>query len=195
MSNSFSISVKPEIAALEAKVDIVDTVVDLIRGTDVVALTNAIAANNTILADLHDTDIPALDTKLTTLDTVVDNIRNIDVSNIQTNIIANNTILADLHDTDIPAINTLASALPTSNRATLLVDETQCTSATYINLVNITGSGKLILMRYTATVAADVLIKITIDGIVSTEFSDAEEVATIPLAVFLFYLLHPLSLY
>ena len=53
MSNSFNISVHPEIAALDAKIDIVDTVVDAIRATDV----------------------PALDAKIDTIDTVVDAIK------------------------------------------------------------------------------------------------------------------------
>lgn len=52
MSNSFNISVAPEIAALEAKVDIIDTVVDSIRSAD----------------------FPATDALVTTVDTVVDSL-------------------------------------------------------------------------------------------------------------------------
>ncbi|MBA7524611.1 hypothetical protein ES705_16752 [subsurface metagenome] len=176
MANTFSISVAPEIEALEAKIDIVDTVVDAIRGTDVVNLSSAIANNSTAIGLIRTEDVPALDALLD-INTahLVDIINNKIPANFDA-IDANNTILTYLNGTSIPAINTLVSALPTSNRATLLVDETQCTSAAYIDLVNITGSGKLILMRTTATVAADVTIKITIDGIASTEFSDAEEV-------------------
>jgi len=53
MSNNFNISVAPEIAALEAKVDIIDTEVDTIRSTD----------------------IPATDALITAVDTVVDSIK------------------------------------------------------------------------------------------------------------------------
>jgi len=47
MSNSFNISVIPEIAALETKVDTVDTVVDAIRATDVPDIQTNIDANET----------------------------------------------------------------------------------------------------------------------------------------------------
>ncbi len=52
MSNSFNISVAPEIAALEIKVDTIDTEVDAIRAVD----------------------IPATDTLITAVDTVVDSL-------------------------------------------------------------------------------------------------------------------------
>lgn len=47
MSNSFSISVAPEIAALSTKVDTIDTVVDAIRAVDVGAIQANINANET----------------------------------------------------------------------------------------------------------------------------------------------------
>lgn len=60
MGNSFNISVAPEIAALEDKVDIIDTVVDTIRSTDVVNI---------------EADIAAIDADIVTIDTVVDAIK------------------------------------------------------------------------------------------------------------------------
>lgn len=49
MSNSFNISVKPEIAALSAQIVVVDTVVDAIRATDIPNIQTNIDANETIL--------------------------------------------------------------------------------------------------------------------------------------------------
>jgi len=103
MSNTFSISVKPEVAAVKAVVDANNVILADVHDTDLPAAKTVIDENKVILADLHDTDIPDLNTKITTLDTVADNIRNIDVPNIQANIDANGTILADIHDTDLPA--------------------------------------------------------------------------------------------
>lgn len=60
MSNSFSISDEVLIAALEAKVDIIDTVVDTIRATDVPNI---------------QTNIDANETKIDTIDGIVDAIK------------------------------------------------------------------------------------------------------------------------
>ena len=156
MANSFNISVLPQIAALETKVDTIDTVVDAIRATDV----------------------PALDTKLTIIDTVADQIRDIDVPNIQANIDANETkidaetaIIADIHDTDLPAVSALISALPQTVRAALQVDSTDLTSTSYVDLVNISDSGLLYIIWVDTPAGDTCTFKITIDGIVSTELT------------------------
>ena len=52
MSNSFNIDVKPEISAVSAKVDIVDTVVDLIRSTDVPVITGKVDTVDTVVDSL-----------------------------------------------------------------------------------------------------------------------------------------------
>ena len=67
MANLFNISVKPEIAALESKVDIVDTVVDAIRSTDVPNIQTNINDN--------ETKIDTIDSEVGTIDTVVDAIK------------------------------------------------------------------------------------------------------------------------
>ncbi len=176
MANTFNISVKPEIAALEAKVDIVDAIVDAIRAVDVPLLIAYLTDIDAVVDAIRGTDVVNLSSAIANNSTAIGLIRTEDVPALDALLDINTAHLVDIVENHLPDINTLVSALPTSNRATLLVDETQCTSAAYIDLVNITGSGKLILMRHTATVAADVTIKITIDGIASTEFSDAEEV-------------------
>ncbi len=71
MSNSFNISVAPEIAALSTLVTTVDTVVDLIRGTDVPNIQTNINANETKI-DTIDGIVDAI--KLKT-DTIPQNVR------------------------------------------------------------------------------------------------------------------------
>lgn len=60
MSNSFNISVAPEIAALESKVDTIDTEVDAIRAVDLPAI---------------DTLIDTVDTEVGVIDGIVDTIK------------------------------------------------------------------------------------------------------------------------
>lgn len=66
MGNSFNTSLAPEIAALDAKVVIVDSVADAIRATDVPNIQTNINANETkidankaVIDNIHDTDLPA----------------------------------------------------------------------------------------------------------------------------------------
>ena len=142
MSNSFNISVKPEIAALEAKVDIIDTEVDTIRATD----------------------LPGIDTKVDTIDTVVDAVRATDVPNIQTDIAANETKI-DAIDTVVDAVKLKTDLLPQNVRGAFYSRFIQTTSGTYVDIVNLTGHG--ILLKITLNVlnlndTASVLV--TIDG-------------------------------
>ncbi|MBA7483578.1 hypothetical protein ES707_19093 [subsurface metagenome] len=139
MSNSFNISVKPEIAAVSAKIDTVDAVVDLIRGTDVPAIKTNIDAN---------------ETKIIAIDAVVDLIRGTDVPAIQTNIDANETKI---------------DALPSHIRGALTTAGISINSATYIDLISVTGSGRLYHIRVNTTGQDDVTFKFTIDSIVSNE--------------------------
>jgi len=144
MANSFNISVKPEIAALEAKVDIIDAEVDTIRSTD----------------------IPGVDTKLTTVDAVVDNIRNIDVPNIQTNIDANETKI-DTIDDIVDAVKLKTDLTPQLVRGTFNGTQFDTTSGTFVTVLTITGSGKLCSLGIKVTNAADTIeLRVTIDSFV-----------------------------
>ena len=80
MSNSFNISVKPEIAAAVVKIDANKAVIDNIHDVDLPAAKTVIDSNSTIISDIHDTDLPAAKT-------VID---------------SNSTIITDIHDTDLP---------------------------------------------------------------------------------------------
>jgi len=91
MSNSFNISVKPEIAAAVVKIDAIKTVIDDIHNTDLLNVTNIVTTSYAAVLDIHDTDLPAAVVKIDANKAVVDAIRATDVPNIQTNIDANET--------------------------------------------------------------------------------------------------------
>lgn len=115
MSNTFNISVKPEIAALEAKVD-------LVRGTDV----------PNIQSNINDNE-----TKIDTVDSVVDLIK----------------LKTDL----LPPVLPKCQAFQVTGTGT---------SASYVDLINVTGNGIFYYGKFKAsdnTTSID--IKITIDGI------------------------------
>jgi len=154
MSNSFNISVAPEIAALDTKVDTVDTVVDSIRATDV----------------------PALDVKITTLDTVADNIRNIDVPNIQTNIDANETKI-DVIDGIVDSIKLQTDLIPLKPRGNFSLFSLLTSDNTLQTVCNISGTGKLIyILAYPNNAGDTIECKLTIDGIPSILLSHTGDV-------------------
>ncbi|MBA7531168.1 hypothetical protein ES705_23379 [subsurface metagenome] len=129
MSNSFNISVKPEIAAAVVKIDENKAVIDNIHDTDLPAVKSVVDSNDTIISNIHDTDLPAVDTKLTTLDTVCDNIRNIDVPTIQTDI-------GNLNNLSVAAIPTtilIASDTP----IILNTDEVSTVETVYTKVIEI----------------------------------------------------------
>jgi len=99
MSNSFNISVKPEIAALETKVDTIDTEVDAIRAEDVL----------NIRIDLNTNE-----TKIEANKTVIDE---------------NKVILVDLHDTDLPSVATIVTAIQTNQFFGFLADDAELLAA------------------------------------------------------------------
>ncbi len=154
MSNTFNISVKPEIAAVSA------LVID----------------NQTEIATIRVTDLPALDTKIITLDTVADNIRNIDVPNIQTNIDANETKI-DTIDGIVDAIKLKTDLLPQSFRGDFHTDYITTESATFVAVVNLTGSGILYALNLRLANAADTVeLRVTIDGILLSVLSHTGDI-------------------
>jgi len=79
MSNSYNISVAPDIAAVQA-------VVDAIRAVDVPAITGDIATVDAVADAIRAVDVPAVTADIAVVDTVVDAIRATDVPGINTNI-------------------------------------------------------------------------------------------------------------
>lgn len=146
MSNSFYISVSPELAALETKIDIIDTVVDTIRATDV----------------------PNIQTNIDANETKIDLIRGTDVPNIQTNIDANETKI-DTIDGIVDAIKTKTDATPQKIRGNLSFPYAQTTFDVLLDVCNITGQGKLNYINIsTSNVASTVELTIIIDGVTGT---------------------------
>ena len=141
MGNSFNISDALLIAALEAKVDIVDTVVDTIRATDVPAI---------------QTNIDANETKIDTIDSVVD------------------------------AIKIKTDAMPQMVRGSFTIAGMNYGGDTQTNLVNVTGSGKLLQMSIACSTAGlTVELQTTIDGVASaliTHTGDTENMIVYPVA-------------
>ncbi len=149
MGNSFNISVKPEIAAAVVKIDAIDAVVDLIRGTDVVNIQANIDDNETLI---------------TTIDSVVDNIRNIDVPNIQANIDDNETKI-DTIDTVVDAIKLKTDATPQNVRGTNQGAILQHVNSEFQTVVDVSGHGILYGISVRLDESADTIeIKITLDG-------------------------------
>ncbi|MBA7522311.1 hypothetical protein ES705_14429 [subsurface metagenome] len=161
MGNSFNISVKPEIAALEAKIDIIDTEVDAIRATD----------------------LPAIDVLIDTIDTEVDAIRATDLPAID--------VLIDTIDTEVGVIDGIVDAIKIKTDATPQNVRGHFTryfavepSITFSDVCNITGHGILNWIILKPTVSTDTLeMRITIDGIVSQPI-DITDAATFHIVKF-----------
>ena len=149
MSNSFNISVAPEIAALSALVTIVDTVVDSIRSADVPAIQANIDSNEAkidaetaIITDIHDTDLPGVAADVTVIDTVVD------------------------------AIKVKTDATPQNVRGKFYQAHLATTQGSYQDVVNVSGHGTLYKVTIGCMDAADTIrILLTLDG---TAFSFLE---------------------
>ncbi len=156
MANSFNISVKPEIAALETKVDTIDTVVDLIRSTDVVNI---------------QTNIDANETKIDTIDTVVDLIRGTDVVNLAS-AIANNAEAIEVIDGIVDAIKIKTDATPQNVRGRHLQTTFNTTENTLQTALSVTGHGFLDYLAFRVRDVTDtVALKVTVDGVPTSEAS------------------------
>jgi len=198
MANSFSISADVELAALAVLVQTVDTVVDLIRSTDVPAIVSEVDDNESLLnalgiivTDIHDTDLPAVNTNVsgneTKIDTAITDIgalENISTAQVGVQV---GTVL----DTAIPGTPTadsindilkdLDSKFPAggisgvlSLRGTTKQHWSSEEGDAYTAKLTVTGSGKLIAM---STNVADQdsdreFIEIEIDGVTYTPDSN-----------------------
>ena len=154
MSNSFNISVAPEIAALEAKVDIIDTEVDTIRSTDIPGVVTEVDAN----------------------ETKIDLIRSTDVPNIQTNIDANETKI-DTIDGIVDTIKLKTDSLPQTVRGVLTINAVTTLSSSFINVLNINGQGQLAYLWVYCSNGSDTLeLKMTLDGVLSNVVSHTGDI-------------------
>ncbi|MQY77945.1 MAG: hypothetical protein GH151_01925, partial [Bacteroidetes bacterium] len=142
MANTFNISVKPEIAALETKVDTIDTVVDAIRGTDVVNLASLIANNATDIGLIRTEDVVGLDALL----------------DINTAHLVTIDSLAD-------AIKLKTDLIPQNVRGQFLTTGLGTANAEFQTVLDVTGKGILLSVTVGCISASDTLeVRITIDG-------------------------------
>lgn len=146
MSNSFYISVAPELSALDTKIDTIDTVVDTIRATDV----------------------PDIQTNIDANETKIDLIRGTDVPNIQTNIDANETKI-DTIDGIVDSIKLKTDLIPQKVRGNTTFHYLATTSDTQQDVLNITGQGKLNYVSFlTGNLSSTVELEIILDGLSGT---------------------------
>ena len=152
MSNSFNISVKPEIAALEAKVDIVDTEVDTIRATDLPTIKTGVDANTSKLNSIINVQLPGVITEIDANETKIDTV-----------------------DGVVDAIKLKTDLLPQVFRGAQTNVGHSTASETYVDALNITGvSGKILFILATTGAGCNLDMTITIDGNQSNAVSNTD---------------------
>jgi len=111
MSNSFFLSLLPNISALSDKIDDNKTVIDDIHDTD-------LPAAKTVVDSIRSTDVPNIqtnidvnETKIDSVKTVVDNVHDTDLPAVKTVVDSNKTVIDDIHDTDLPAAKTVVDSI------------------------------------------------------------------------------------
>ncbi len=191
MSNSFSISVDVELAALTAALAVVDGVVDNIRAVDVPAIQTNINANETkidanldavnavgvIVADIHDTDLPGVETIVTQTGLLLIDVHDTDLPAVKGAVDDNGVILVDVHDTDLPAVKTDTGNIRGTDIGTItdaitakmIRGEFESThlknpGGAFTEVLNITGSGKLIMLGIATDATGGGRVKLVIDG-------------------------------
>lgn len=151
MSNSFNISVAPEVAAVQAVVD----------------------ANSVIITDIHDTDLPDVHTDIATIDTEVDAIRAIDLPNQMTQSVANAALIA-IVDGVADDIKLKTDALPQNVRSKWLAAMLTTGEDTWQTVVDVTGAGILYGINETHTGGETGELRLTLDSVVWTVLNSVD---------------------
>jgi len=111
MSNSFNISSAVELAAIEAKVDIIDTEVDTIRATDLPAIKNDTGPIRNDVTAIHDTNLPAVKVDTGSIRNDVTAIHDTNLPAVKTDTGAIRNDMTDVHDVNLPAVKTDTGAV------------------------------------------------------------------------------------
>ena len=171
MSNSFNISFKPEIAAAVVKIDAIKTVIDDIHNTDLLNVTNIVTTSYAAVLDIHDTDLPAAVVKIDANKAVIDNIHDTDLPAVKTVVDSNGTKI-DTIDGVCDAIKLKTDIIPQKVRGDFSIFYLATTSSSFVDVLNITGQGKLLYCLIEVLDAADTFeIKIIVDAIACTALS------------------------
>jgi len=149
MSNSFNISVAPEIAAVSALVSANGVIIADIHDTDLPAAQTVIDANAVIIADIHDTDLPAAEVKI---DTSI------------TDIAAVKTV--------VDAVQVKTDAMPQIVRSKWFGAYLSTGNDTWTTVVSVSGSGILYGINETHTGGESCEIRLTLDGVTWTACID-----------------------
>ena len=182
MSNSFNISAALAIASLDTKLNILDTVCDNIRNIDVPNIQTVINANKVVIDDFHDVHLPTIETELHANYLVIEDLHVVDIPNMR--LVVNSTsddvefirlsmlvlsknaidaikaVVDDIRAIDVPAL-----AIPQNVRGDFSFASLFTSSDTFLEVLNVTGSGILQAISARCTDNAyQITIQITIDG-------------------------------
>lgn len=179
MSNTFNISVKPEISAVSAKVDANKTVIDAIKN-DTGPIRNDVTA-------IHDTNLPVVMAKVSAIRNDVTAIHDSMLPSVKLDTAALRNDVTDIHDTDLPlvktdtgairndindinaivnAIKTKTDALPQSFRGTIRSVKGASSLQTWNTILDVSGSGILLALPFRTTdLSNTVSVQIVYDGI------------------------------
>jgi len=167
MSNSFNISVKPEIAAVKTVVDANSVILVDVHNTDLPAAKTVIDENKVILVDVHDTDLPAAKTVIDSNASNIGHIRNTAIPNVITEIDANETKIDD-NKAILDLIQAKTDTIPQKFRGHFTLTALNTTSASWVDVINITGQGTLIGLCILCNYADDTVeASVLIDGVAS----------------------------
>jgi len=175
MANSFNISFKPDIAALDAKVVLVDAVVDAIRATDVPDIQTNINANETKidansndLGHIRNTAIPNVITEINANETKID-VCDAAIDQNYTYLISMVTNYLSPINGIVDAIKLKTDATPQNVRGVLTKGRTLTSSGTFVDVVNVTGHGKLHSVSFNPLNLNDTVeVNIAVDGVART---------------------------
>lgn len=176
MSNSFNISAVPELAAIETKIDTVDTEVDAIRAVDVPSLVGYLSPIRNDVTSIHDTYLPYIMTETGAIRNDVTAIHDTNLPAVKTDTGAIRNDVTDIKS-DAAAIKLKTDLTPQKIRGHFSKYGLTTASGSFTNVCNITGSGKIICCQVALADAGDTLEgKITLDGIASLAFSHTGDV-------------------
>lgn len=178
MSNSFNISVKPEIAAAVVKIDAIKNDTGPIRN-DVTAIhdtnlpavkTDTGAIRNDVTA-IHDTNLPAVKTDTGAIRNDVTDIHDTNLPALYTKVLhVDNSI--DTIDGIVDSIKTVTDVIPLKLRGNFSLYALNTTQGTLQTVCNISGRGKLIYLVIFCGDGGDTIeCQFTIDTLPSNLFT------------------------
>ncbi|MBA7608294.1 hypothetical protein ES703_15471 [subsurface metagenome] len=180
MSNSFNISVKPEIAAVSSLVSANGVIIADIHDTDLPAVKTDTADIRTNVTAIHDTDLPAVKTDTGYILTGVTSIHDVLLPAVVSEIDDNETKIDNVK-TVADAIQAKTDAMPQNVRSKFYRSYLNHGSSEFTEVCNVTGHGILYGIGCSNDGADTMEIRVTIDGFAFTDFvMDTSGMALMP---------------